>query len=235
MPPELPYHPPVMLGEQYMLSSVESENEDSVIYYAQQKDIRRDVLVETLRPECVQDDAKLAFFLETARAKTRMNLKSVGLSLELLFTDETWHHVREKILGEPLDIMLASGRKLTVSHMCSLLMELCHICMFMDVEGLNCRPFALSQCYLMEYNFRFDNPTCGGQRMRHTSRVYLREASKLLYPLLEDKSSYSGLLLELLNRLNYSQNWETLTPMYLSEELAQLKMRMLWDEVQKAN
>ena len=49
------YNLPILVGEQYVLSAVLSETADTVLYAATQKDMRREVVVESLRPEAMSD------------------------------------------------------------------------------------------------------------------------------------------------------------------------------------
>ncbi len=225
----LPLVLPAMLGEQYFLSSILKKTPDKILYLAQQKDIRRNVYVESLRHEVLGDDAKVAFFLESARAKSRHSFKFIGLSLELLFHNDTWHLIYEKIQGEPLDKMIATGSYLTPSRISEFLLNLCHICIFMDIEGVATEPFSLERCYLMDHDFRMDNPAIAGQRKRSTSRIYLHDAVMKIEPLLEKKSPHAEALLDILRRMRYLANWETITPMLFAEELAQFQLRVLLD------
>ncbi len=226
----LPKILPAMLGEQYLLSRIIKETEDEVIYLAQQKDIRRDVYVKSLSPSALSNDAKVAFFLESARAKSRHSFKFVGLSLELLFQNGTWHLVYECIKGDPLDLLLASGRYLSPLRICEFLLNLCHICVFMDIEGVATEDFSLEHSYLMDHDFRMDNPAKAGVRKRTASRVYLHNAIVKLSPLVDKDQRHSDSLNELMVRMRYQENWETITPMLFAEELAQLQLRILWEE-----
>lgn len=52
------YNLPRVIGEQYILSSIVQETATTVTYAATQKDMRREVLVEGLRPAAAHDDRK---------------------------------------------------------------------------------------------------------------------------------------------------------------------------------
>ncbi len=231
----LPSVLPAMLGEQYLLNRVEREGEDSVVYLAQQKDIRRDVYVESLRPEHLNDDVKVAHFLESARAKSRSAFKFIGLSLELLFQNDTWHFVYEKIGGDSLDYILAAGRFLPPERLCEFLLNLCHICIYMDIEGVASEPFSLDRCYYSDHAFRIVNPATAGMRKRTDSRTYLHGAVVKLEPLVERESFHGAALAELMQRMRYQENWETISPMLFAEELAQLQLRIVWGTRSRAS
>ena len=217
-----------MLGDQYMLSNLLRETPDTIVYGAQQKDIRRDVIIESLRPEAMADDDKVSFFLRTAKAQSRMKPKNVATALELFFMDESWHLAKEKIAGEPLDMLLSRGEKLSSPMMCELLMQLCHICLYMDVEGIASIPFALEDCYLMGHDFRFANMAVAGERLRSASGLTLQAAARAVLPLLDTASPMASAVQELLQRIEYAESWETLTPVYYAEELTQLNLRIIW-------
>ena len=49
------YSLPKLLSGQYMLTAVMRESADTVFFAAMQKDLRREVVVESLRSEAMQD------------------------------------------------------------------------------------------------------------------------------------------------------------------------------------
>ncbi len=224
----LPRVLPAMLGEQYLLTRIVREEADCVIYLAQQKDIRREVYVRSLRPEMLNEDAKVAFFLESARAKSRSSFKFIGLSLELLFQNETWHLVYEKVSGESLDMILSTGGFLPPARLCEFLLNLCHVCLYLDIEGVAGESFQLEHCYYHDHAFRMDNPATAGIRKRTASRTYLHDAVVKLEPLLDHSCVHAEATIGLMQRMRYQENWETISPMYFAEELAQLQLRILW-------
>ena len=61
------YSLPRVVAEQYILTSVQSEDTDTVTYAATQKNMSRDVLLRSLRLAAMQDDRKVRAFVETAR------------------------------------------------------------------------------------------------------------------------------------------------------------------------
>lgn len=221
------YSLPAVIGDQYILTSVLEEKQDTVVYAATQKDVQREVIVESLRPESMTDVRRVRFFIETARAQVRLSGSSVAASLELLYADETWHLAKERIKGEPLDMMLPSGRVLASSLICSLMMKLCCACLYMDVEGIASGAFSLSHTYLMGLDFRFDNMAVAGPRGRDASRSYLSEAARLIRPLLDETSPYATRVGEVLDRMRYDMNWNAVSPLLFDEELLRLQMEIV--------
>lgn len=218
------YALPMMLGDQYILSSIIRETRDTVTFAGMQKDMRREVLVETLRPEAMKDPDRLQDFLETARLQSRILSKEVACTLELIEAEGTWHLIKEKINGEPLDVMVSSGRKLPAIMICGLFLQLCHLCLFVEAHDLNARPLTLESVYLMDYNFRFDNLVCTGKRAQGATKQMLSAIARELMPLLDMTSPCASRMRELLNRVCYSRHWDVFITMMLDEELVRMQM-----------
>lgn len=223
-PLPLPYRVPTMLGEQYLLSEVLEEFPDRVVYAAQHRDIRRDVIIECLRPErAVLADA-VDEFLETARAKIHLPSKRVAIVHELLHEDDSWQLVCERIGGEPLERLLMAGVCISPYMMARLIRCLCRITMWMDVEHLASNPFELRHCYLLDHDFRFDNPVIAGYRLRTASRDYLREASMVILPLLDMTAEGSEELASFIYRIHDEAYWNVLTPQEIADEALQFQI-----------
>lgn len=219
------YNLPHVVGEQYILTSVLEEREDSVIYAATQKDMQREVKVESLRPEAEDDEQKCRLFLDNARARVRCSVTPhIAATLELLYAEGTWHLAEELIKGEPLDMMLANGRVLSGSMFCLLLLRLCRACMLMDAEGLASLPFSPAHVYLTETDFRFDNPAVSGPRANGTSRQYLRSAAQSIAPLLDPTAPEADRLAELVTRMRCAADSGPLCVLGFDEEVVRLQM-----------
>ena len=166
------YSLPCVVADQYIFTSIHSEDADTVTYAATQKNMSREVLVRSLRPAAMQDSRKVRFFVETARLQARLEHPNIAAPLELLQADETWHLAVERIKGEPLDMMVSNGRVLSSMVVCGLLQQLCRVCIYLDIERIASSPFALEHAYFMEMNFRFDNMALAGLRARNASMNY---------------------------------------------------------------
>lgn len=221
------YSLPTLVGEQYVLTSVLRETRDTIIYEATQKDMRREVIVESLRPEAMQDQASVRFFLESARAQARLNALSLSSPLELLYADGTWHLAKERIQGESLDSVLSSGNRLDSASICNLMLKLCHLCICMDIEGIDSSPFSLLGAYAVGSDFRFDNPARAGRRERTASRHFLTEAARQAERLLRSSSIRAEDVRTILKRMYTGSNWNTLTPLACDEELTRLHLLIL--------
>lgn len=218
------YALPMMLGDQYIVSSIVKETKDTVTFAGMQKDMRREVLVETLRPEAMKDPDRLHNFLDTARLQSRIDSKEVARTLELLEAEGTWHLAKEKINGEPLDVMVSSGRKLPAITICGLFLQLCHHCLFLEANNLNSKPLTLDSVYLMDYNFRFDNMVCVGKRPDGATKDTLATVARSLIPLLDLSSPCAYRMRELLNRVCYSRHWDVSITLLLDEELVRTQI-----------
>lgn len=221
------YSLPRVVAEQYILTSVQSEDADTVTYAATQKNMSRDVLLRSLRLSAMQDDRKVRSFVETARLQARLEHPNIAAPLELLEADGTWHLAMERIKGEPLDMMVSNGRVLPSSVICGLLMQLCRVCIYLDIERVNSVPFALEHTYLMDVGFRFSNMALAGPRPRNTSRKYLAAATRLVAPLLDMETPLAMHIMRVMEHMQSMGSWRPLTPVYLDEELTRLQMEIL--------
>lgn len=221
------YSLPRVVAEQYILTSVQSEDADTVTYAATQKNMSRDVLLRSLRPAAMQDDRKVRAFVETARLQARLEHPNIAAPLELLEADGTWHLAMEHIKGEPLDMMVSNGRVLPSSVICGLLMQLCRVCIYLDIERVNSVPFALENTYLMDVGFRFGNMALAGPRPRNASKKYLAAATRLVAPLLDMETPLAMHIMRVMEHMQSMGSWRPLTPVYLDEELTRLQMEIL--------
>lgn len=221
------YSLPALVGEQYVLSAVLHETPDTVLYAATQKNMRREVVLESLRPEAMADYIKVQKFLDSARAQSRMSGGAIASSLELIFADNTWHLAKERIEGEPLDVMVAQNRKLSACAVGELMQLLCRICLCMDIENIAGEPFNLQHLYYMSPGFRLRNPAIGGERKRTTSRRVLTQAAADLLSLVDESSPHASELCDILRRMRYPSNWTSLSPLHYDEDLVRLQQQFV--------
>lgn len=221
------YSLPRVVAQQYILSSIHSEELDTVTYAATQKNMSREVLLRSLRPSAMQDARKVRFFVETARMQARLNHQNIAAPLELLEADGTWHLAMERIKGEPMDMMVNSGRVLSSMVICGLLQQLCRVCIYLDIERIASEPFSMEHTYLMDVGFRFDNMALAGPRPRNASKRYLSDASRLIEPVLDMNTPLAAHLLLVMRHMQSVGTWRPLTPVHLGEELTRLQMEIL--------
>ncbi len=207
-----------MLGNQYMLSEVLEERPDRVLYAAQHTDIRRDVIVDCLRPELASDENVVTGFLATARAKVHLPSKRVAVVHEMLNEDGSWQLVSERIAGEPLERLLAGGAGISPFLMARLIRCLCRITLWMDIENLASMGFELRHCYLVGSDFRFVNPVIAGYREATASRDYLVEAATKILPLLDMDEEGSEEMRKFLTNIHEEAQWTVLTPQEIADE-----------------
>ncbi len=224
--PSPSYLLPTMLGDQYVLTSVLRESTDTVTYAATQKDMRRDVVVESLREEAMSDPLKVDRFLQTAKIQAGIDFPCVASALELLYAEGTWHLAKERIKGEALDMMAASGRSLTVRQALALLLHLCHACVYMDIEGIACEPFSLERAYVVENDFRFDNLSKAGERTRSDTQRHLSRAARLIRPLVEENEAGGRQVMDLLGRMRYGTSAGVLGAVWYGEEIVRMQVEL---------
>lgn len=220
-----PYSLPAMVADRYVFNRLIRETRDTIVYGAVQQNIQRDVVVETLRPSAMEDLDKVKYFLDTARVQANVDDGVMGTSLELFFTDKTWHYVREHINGKALNILLENGEKLSAGAVCELLIQLCRSCVYMDMLGVDNAPFTLHAVYRIENGgFRYDNPAVAGRRPRSATRAYLTAAVTEILPLLDMEAPLADHLHRELDRIRFNANWSHLEPLYLDEQLTRLQL-----------
>lgn len=201
-----------------MLSEVLEELPDRVLYAAQHTDIRRDVIIDCLRPEFASNEQVVSGFLAMARAKVHLPSKRVAVVHEMLQEDGSWQLVSERIVGEPLERLLAGGAGLSPFLMARLVRCLCRISLWMDIENLASMGFELRHCYLVDSDFRFINPVVAGYRESTASRDYLVEAASKIRPLLDMSAEGSQEMHHFLTKIHEEAQWTVLTPQEIADE-----------------
>lgn len=223
----VPYELPKIIGGQYILTSFVRELPHAYVYAATQKDLQREVHLVTMRPEAKNNPAMERFFLETARLQASIDHPSLSCALELLYAEGTWHFARERVNGEPLDMMLANGRLLSASRICVLLQQICRVSIYFDIRRVCCRPLQPELVYQMDFGgFRFENMAIAGEREPNSSQEYLRGAVKMLLPLLDRQSLHADQVLEVMQRMRGNFCWQPLSAVLFDEELIRLQMEI---------
>lgn len=219
---------PRLISQQYILSSVVDERADVVVYEGRQKDMQREVIVHGLRHSSAADPEKLKFFMDTAAIQAHLKHPNIAAPLEMFEAEGTWFVVYERIKGEPLDMMVSTGRVLSTEMLCSLLLQLCHLCQYFDIARIASMPFSLEHTYLMDFvGFRFDNMAQAGFRASDATRVFLGDAATKILPLVNRNSPLSAHLVLLLTHMRAGGGWNPLTAVYLGEELVRFQMEII--------
>jgi len=226
---------PAMVAGRYVYNRVIRETEDTVIYGAVQRDIQRDVIVETLRQECMHTPAKVQLFLETARLQAKEEDPAMGCSLELFFADDTWHYARESIKGESLENIRQTGQKLSADSLCELMISLCRSCIGMEMAGVDNEPFSLDGIYATGNAFRYNNPMVARQRPRTASRLFLSQAAGALCPLLDEETPMAQEVAHVLESTCHIAEWSRLEPVLLNEKLVGLQAAMMRGKTSEPN
>lgn len=219
---------PCMLADQYILSSVLEEKEDSIVYEATQKDLQREVLVESLRLDAATDEEKVGRFFETYRLQARIRHSSLAAPLEVVEYEGTWHVARERIHGEPLDAMVNAGRTLSAEMVCGLLQQLCYMHLYFDMERIATVPFSPEHTYLMDFGgYRFDHMAVAGVRQPGETQRQLTAVAAVVEPLLDRNSMFTPTLLQMMDQICNTRAWSPISPAVLDEELIRLQMEMI--------
>lgn len=221
------YSLPKLLGGQYMLTSILRETADTVVYTATQKDMRREVVVETLRLKRMAAPFKVQAFLETARLQTRVGGKFIATVLELLYAEDTWHIARERIQSPPLDELLEAGERGSAASLCELMLTLIRNCIKYDMMGVDSAPFSLQNAHFMGLAFRLDNLVRAGKRDPQASRRDIQNAARELLPKIDHASPFAHDMEVLLNNILRYSHWTELVPLDIYAEFIRMQLLIM--------
>ncbi len=212
------YDLPMLVGEQYMLTSVIREERDTILYRGKQRDLRREVMVEVLRKSAVGDKRNVELFLDTARVQAGFQGEHLSRVLEVMEAEGTWMVAKESPEGEPLDMMQSDGRCLSARDLCTLMMLICQLCLRMDAEYVASGQFHLENVYYHDHYFQLANPAQAGKRARGSSRRYMIGAAHELLALLDFRSALATSMAAVLRRIAEMRSHSTQQPaLYLAE------------------
>ncbi len=220
------YTIPKLLDGQYVLTSVRKDLPECVVFAATQKDLRREVLVVSLKPACCTLEGK-ARFVAAARAQSLCRHSFVSAPLELFEADGAWHLARERWSGTPLDVLMANGRLLSPMQCCVLLREICHLVITLDAMRLASIRLEPDEVYLRgDGSFRFDNPAVCGSRTQAMREQALKAAGSWVLHLVDMSREYSKRTASLALRMVQTQASSALTAVNFSEEVSILQYQM---------
>lgn len=221
------YDLPTLVGEQYMLSSVLRETRDTILYRGTQKDLRREVIVECLRPSAVDNQRKTKLFLDSAKAQARFHGDNLTSVLEVMQDSGTWLVAKANPAGEPLDMMLSDGKLLSSMDLCQLMIILCTLCLRLDTERVASARFHLEDVSYHRHQFCLNNPARAGSRAASSSRLFLSDAARDLLPLLDADSKLAGSLVAMLKRLCTNYDDSPMLPALFLAEFSRLHTLLL--------
>ncbi len=220
----------MLVGEQYMLSAVLRETRDTILYRGTQRELQREVMVESLRCSAMGEPRKVELFLDSARAQAGFAGEHLSRVLEVMQTDGTWMVARESPAGEPLDMVQSDGHHITAQDMCQLIILLSRLCLRLDAENVASARFRLEDIYYSGHDFHLSNPARAGTRMTSDTRCYLAEAGCKLIPLLDCGSNMARPMGEILHRFAARRDDSPLRTANLLAELSRLHTLMLMEQ-----
>ena len=218
---------PMLVGEQYMLTSVLRETRDTILYRGAQRELRREVMVEVLRKGAASVPRKVQLFLDTARVQAEFQGEHLLRVLEVMEAEGTWVVAKESPEGEPLDMVQSDGQFLSAQDMDELMILLCHLCLRLDAEHVASAHFHLEDLYYHDHHFQLANPALAGTRSSVASRQYLNSAARELLPLLDMQSEKAPLLAGVLRRLSEARHDSLLQPALYMAEFSRLATLMV--------
>ncbi len=218
---------PMLVGEQYMLFAVLRETRDTILYRGTQRELQREVMVESLRHSAMDVPRKVNLFLNSAKAQAGFSGEHLSRVLEVMQANGTWMVARESPTGEPLDMVQSNGHYITARDMCQLMILLCKLCLRMDAEDVASARFLLEDIYYSEHDFHLSNPARAGARMASDTRCYLAEAGRKLVPMLDHDSEMARPVREVLQRFAVRRDDSLLHTANLLAELSRLHTLIL--------
>ena len=221
------YDLPMLVGEQYMLTTIIRETRDTILYRATQRELRRDVIVESLRHSAMDNQRKVQMFLDSAKAQASAQGGDLTCVLEVFETEGTWLIIKENPAGVPLDIMLSDGKKLPALDICQLLITLCQVCLRFDKENTASARFHLEDIFCHQHSFKINNLALAGTRPLSTSRLYLADAARELVPLLDLQTRLAGTLASFMRRITFNADDSAVKIALFLAEFARLHTLML--------
>lgn len=221
------YALPMLVGEQYMLTTILRETRDTILYRATQKELRRDVIVESLRHSAMENQRKVRMFIDSAKAQAAMQGGPLSCVLEVFEAEGTWLAAKEIPAGDPLDQLLTNGSTISALDLCLLFIDLCKICMRFDAENIATARFHMEDIFFHQHNFSLNNIALAGTRSIGASRTYLAEAAQELLPLLDVQSHLAGSLTSLMKRVSLCRDDSPLKPALFLAEFERLHTLML--------
>ena len=217
----------MLVGEQYMLTSILRETRDTILYRATQKELRREVIVESLRHSAMENQRKVRMFIDSAKAQASMQGGVLSCVLEVFEAEGTWLAAKEGLTGEPLDQMLSNGKTISALDLCLLFIDLCKICMRFDAENVMMSRFHMEDIFFHQHRFRLNNIARAGTRSVGASRIFLSDAAQELLPMLDLKSNLAGALASLMRRVSLCRDDSPLKPPLFLAEFERLHTLML--------
>lgn len=184
------------LGE-YRLKEVRSENALSRTWLGEQVSISRQVLVDELRPECL--DQKEAF-LADVRAKAAVDHPLIGSVYEAVNEPDYCFYAHELPRGASLDHRLQSGQPLPPAQLARLLHQVAEAQLHHQAVGHATSPLDLKNLHLDEHGvIHLNNLAVAGARAPDQSARDIARLGEMLSSLLTNQQPGTTRMLTLLS------------------------------------
>jgi formylglycine-generating enzyme required for sulfatase activity len=184
-----------MLGD-YRLEQLVSENPVSRIWRAEQISISRPVLLEELRPECIDREEA---FLADARAKASVDHPLIASVYEAVAGEDRCFFAYERLPGTTLEDHLEAGASMPPGRLAKLLRRVSEAQLHHESAGRATTPLTLADIHLDEHAVvRLGNTAIAGTREPSQSSQDIASLSKALRPLVADGQPGASRMLTLL-------------------------------------
>lgn len=213
------YSLPKVIGDRYVLTSVLRDLPTTVMFIGVQNDIRREVVIEALRPELATEE-HVEMFLETARAQSRNNYDFVSKVFEIIHVDNRWYLVRERLKGVPLNVLEAMGHRLEPRQLYGLLRQYLRCIIYMSIMQIASRPMDLESLYMSDDGFfRCGNPAIGGPRTLEMAEGDVRALGELGLQMVDEESEGASDLMQLCLRMKNLRDGHPASCLFFCEEI----------------
>lgn len=138
---------PIQLGD-YELRQRMRSTPTTDIYRAWQKSVNREVAVERLRPEYLDDTDAVRMFRRMVRARAQISHPHIAAVYDAEETGDSLHYARELIRGKHLEEMAASGQKLPQETTLQLIRAAAEAVVYFDEKSLPREPLTPHDIFL---------------------------------------------------------------------------------------
>lgn len=192
---------PERLGD-YELLELLGETPRTRSFRAHQVSVDREVVVEALRPELLDDAAQVEEFLADVRVKGAVEHPAIGSVYEAVRADGAVFYAREALPGESLDSLRESRERLGPRRLLPLLRQVGELMLFLEEQGIATAPLEPRHLVVGDRGvLRMVNRAVGGERtdeMQWRDREAVADAFRRILSQTRPGSTRVGKLLDYL-------------------------------------
>lgn len=156
--------PGMQIGD-YYLQELTFEDENTRSWYANQVSVSREVIIDSLNRCVQQDENVVSTFLSDVRTKAKVDHPLIGSVFEAVREENICFYAREKLSGDTLADLIASGRKFIPEEVAHILKQIAEANLYLESHRVATLPIAEDQVYVSNTGMcRLINMAVGGER-----------------------------------------------------------------------